>query len=128
MKSLLLLGSLVSYTYSAVVPRAEEQVDYSGFKVVRLALPEANNDVEAQIEELAAHVLNPGKSSHLDVVVAPERVDALTALVAESSIINEDVGAALSEEGELVTMDDEVSVMAGMLLDLSCFATNENSS
>ena len=113
MKSLLLLGSFVSYACSAVVPKAEEQVDYSGFKVVRLALPEANNDIEAQIEKLAAHILNPGKSSHLDVVVAPDSVDAITALVTESSIINEDVGAALAEEGGLTATEDEVSVLAG---------------
>lgn len=119
MKSLLLLGSFVSYACSAVVPKAEEQIDYSGFKVVRLAVPEANNDIEAQIEKLSAHVLNPGKSSHLDVVVAPDSVDALTALVTESSIINHDVGAALAEEGELVTMEGEVSAMAGMLPGLS---------
>jgi len=121
MKSLLLLGSLVSYTYSAVVPKAEEQVDYSGFKVVRLALPEANSDIEIRIEELAAHVLNPGKSSHLDVVVAPNSLNALTALVPESSIINEDVGAAFSEEGGLVAMEREVSALAGTSSNLSSF-------
>jgi len=121
MKSLLLLGSLVSYTYSAVVPKAEEQVDYSGFKVVRLALPEANSDIETRIEELAAHVLNPGKSSHLDVVVAPNSLNALTALVPESSIINEDVGAAFSEEGGLVAMEREVSALAGTSSNLSSF-------
>lgn len=112
MKSLLLFGSLVSYSYSAVVHKAEAPVDYSGFKVVRLSLPEPGNGIEAQIEELAAHVLNPGKSSQLDVVVAPDNVEALTSLVTESSIINEDVGAALAEEGELMSAEDEMSTMA----------------
>jgi hypothetical protein len=119
MKTFLLLGSLLSSTYATVIPRAEEAVDYSGFKVVRLALPEANNDIEAQIEKLAAHVLNPGKSSHLDVVVAPDSVDALTALVTESSIINEDVGATLAEEGGLVSataVEQEVGALAGTSL------------
>jgi len=50
---------------------------------------------------LAAHILNPGTSAELDVVVSPENVDALTALVAESKVLNEDVGAALAEEGEM---------------------------
>jgi hypothetical protein len=105
MKSFLLFASLLPYICCTSLPKAEQKVDYSGFKALRLALPEANNIIEAQIDSLATHVLNPGKRSHLDVVVAPEKVDALIALVPSSQIINEDVGAALSEEGALVERD-----------------------
>ncbi|KAF2866137.1 hypothetical protein BDV95DRAFT_213132 [Massariosphaeria phaeospora] len=100
MKGLVISSLLLPLALAGVVPRAEEKVDYSGFKVLRVALPESTEDIEAQIEELAAHVLNPGKSAHLDVVVSPENIDAVTALAAESSVVNEDVGAALAEEGE----------------------------
>jgi hypothetical protein len=99
MKSNILASALLfSTAFGTVVPRAGQKVDYSGFKVLRVTSTE---DVKDQIENLAAHVLNPGKSASLDVVVSPENVDALTALVSESQIINEDVGAALAEEGEM---------------------------
>lgn len=97
MKSILTSALLVSAALGTAVPRPGKKVDYTGFKVLRVA---ATEDVKAQIEGLAAHVLNPGKSSQLDVVVSPENVDALTALVAESRVLNEDVDAALAEEGE----------------------------
>lgn len=99
MKSLLLSSLLLPIILAAVVPKAEEKVDYSGFKVLRLALGKNTADLEAQIEELAAHVLNPGKSTHVDVVVSPDNVGAVEALALKSTVINEDVGAALEEEG-----------------------------
>jgi hypothetical protein len=43
-------------------------------------------------------IVNPGKKE-FDVVVAPQDVAAIKALAADSRIINEDVGAALKEEG-----------------------------
>jgi carboxypeptidase A2 len=89
---------LLSTALGTVVPRAPKKVDYSGFKVIRVASTE---DVKAQIESLAAHVLNPGKSAELDIVVSPQNVDALTALVAGSTVLNEDVGATLAEEGQM---------------------------
>jgi len=100
MKTTILTSALLlsSTALANVVPRVGKKVDYSGFKVLRVT---STNDVQAQIESLSAHVLNPGKSAELDVVVAPENVDALTALVAESKVLTEDVGAALAEEGEM---------------------------
>lgn len=72
-------------------------MDYNGFKLLRL---ENTEGLEAQIEELSAHVLNPGKSAQLDVVVSPDKVDAISSL-AKSKVINNDVGAVLAEEGEM---------------------------
>lgn len=106
MKTTILTFALLlsSTALGTVVPRAGKKVDYNGFKVLRVA---STDDVKAQIENLAAHVLNPGQSAEMDVVVAPENVDALTALVTESKVLNEDVGAALEEEGQM-------SVYAGL--------------
>jgi carboxypeptidase A2 len=100
MKATILTSALLlsSTALGTVVPRAGKKVDYNGFKVLRVASTDA---VKAEIESLAAHILNPGTSAELDVVVSPENVDALTALVAESKVLNEDVGAALAEEGEM---------------------------
>lgn len=108
----LLSGALLLTTVlGTAVPRAEKKVDYTGFKLLRLSLPKTRQNFEVQLEELAAHVLNPGKKT-LDVVVSPKNVDALRALVPESTIINEDVGATLAEEGELKAL--EFSAAAGM--------------
>ncbi|CAG5155662.1 uncharacterized protein ALTATR162_LOCUS3773 [Alternaria atra] len=100
MKTTILTSALLlsSTALGTVVPRAGKKVDYSGFKVLRVSSTDA---VKGKIENLAAHILNPGTSAELDVVVSPENVDALTALVAESKVLNEDVGAALAEEGEM---------------------------
>lgn len=91
---------LASTALGTVVPRAGQKVDYDGFKALRITLPEGADSVKAQIEDLVAHVLNPGKPE-LDVVVAPQDVDAVKALVASSKVINENVGASLKEEGEM---------------------------
>src|SRR5437773_1432197 len=99
MKPLLFSSLILPLVLGTVVPRAEK-VDYNGYKVLRLSLGEGIVDIGAQIEKLAAHVLNPGKMEHLDVVVAPDNVDAVAALAAESTVLTEDVGAALEEEGE----------------------------
>lgn len=102
MKYILASALLASATFASVVPRAGQKVDYNGFKALRVTLPEGSAEVKSQIEDLVAHVLNPGQSE-LDVVVAPQDVEALNALVSESKVINEDVGAALAEEGEMST-------------------------
>lgn len=99
MKSTILTTALLASTaFATVVPRAGKKVDYNGFKVLRVA---GTDDVKAQIEDLAAHVLNPGKSAELDVVVSPANFDAVTALATSSKVLNEDVGAALKEEGQM---------------------------
>jgi hypothetical protein len=102
MKCILTSALFASATLATVVPRVGQKVDYNGFKALRVTLPEGSESVKAQIEDLVAHVLNPGKSE-LDVVVAPKDIDALNALVSESKVITEDVGAALAEEGEMST-------------------------
>jgi hypothetical protein len=100
MRSLLLSALLLPLALAAAAPKTEKKVDYHGFKVLRLSLAKATAEVESKIEELAAHVLNPGKGPSVDVVVSPDNVDAISALASKSTVINEDVGAALEEEGE----------------------------
>jgi hypothetical protein len=100
MKAFLLSALLASATFGTVVPRAGQKVDYNGFKALRITLPEGSADIQAQVKSLVAHILNPGKKE-FDVVVAPQDVAALEALVGESKVLNDDVGAALKEEGEM---------------------------
>lgn len=106
MKYILTSALLASATFASAVPRAEQKVDYNGFKALRVTLPEGSADVKSQIEDLVAHVLNPGQilnpaQTELDVVVAPQDVEALSALVSETKVIHEDVGEALAAEGEM---------------------------
>lgn len=112
MKSSILTSALlISSAFGTVVPRAGKKVDYNGYKVIRVT---AQDNVKAQVESLAAHVLNPGKAE-MDVVVAPDNVAALTALVAESKVINEDVGAALQEEDEMSTYAGKTNIASSPL-------------
>lgn len=98
MKTIFTSALLLSTTLASVVPRAGQKVNYDGFKILRVAPTEEN---KSQVEDLAAHILNPGHSDEIDVVVAPENLDALTALVADSQVLSEDVGADLKKEGEM---------------------------
>ncbi|KAF2005168.1 hypothetical protein P154DRAFT_353920 [Amniculicola lignicola CBS 123094] len=100
MRSIVIATLLLPLTLAGVLPRAGK-IDYNGYKVLRLSLKDKSAEVEAQIEALAAHVLNPGKSANLDVVVSPKDVDAVSALAVKTTVINENVGAALEEEGGL---------------------------
>ncbi|KAF1969089.1 hypothetical protein BU23DRAFT_557941 [Bimuria novae-zelandiae CBS 107.79] len=107
----LLSGALLfSTALGTAVPRAEQKVDYTGFKVLRLKLPNTKQNIQGRIEKLAAHVLNPGKEA-LDIVVSPDNLEDIKALVPESVVINEDVGAALAEEGELKSADFSVAAV-----------------
>lgn len=106
MKFILTSALLASSVFASVVPRDNKKVDYSGFKLLRL---ENSKGLEAKIEELSAHVLNPGKSAQLDVVVSPDNVDAISSLT-ESKVINDDVGAILAEEGEMGVYAGEFSL------------------
>ncbi len=97
MKFILTSALLATSAFASAVPRDNKKVDYTGFKLVRL---ENTEGLEAKIEELSAHVLNPGKSAQLDVVVSPDNVEAISSLT-ESKVISDDVGAVLAEEGEM---------------------------
>ena len=107
MKSLILASILLRFVLAGVLPQVEKKVDYSGFKVLRLTLANKSAKLEAKIDELTAHVLNPGKADFLDVVVSPANVEAVAALAVKSVVINENVGLALEKE------EDQVSISAG---------------
>jgi len=115
MKYILTSALLVSSVFASVVPRDNNKVDYSGFKLLRL---ENTAGLEAKIEELSAHVLNPGKSAQLDVVVSPDNVAAISSL-AKSKVINDDVGAILAEEGEMGVYAGKLECMPAHGLELT---------
>ncbi|TDZ61202.1 Metallocarboxypeptidase A [Colletotrichum trifolii] len=97
--SLFSAASLLPLALATVVPKSE-RVDYTGFKGLRIVLPEGAEaeGLADQINELAATVLNPGSKEKLDVVVSPEKVDAISQLAVNTTVLVEDVGAAFAEE------------------------------
>lgn len=113
MKYIFTSALLASSVFASAVPRDNKKVDYTGYKLLRL---ENTRGLEAKIDALSAHVLNPGKAAHVEVIVSPDNVDAISSLV-ESKVINDDVGAILAEEGEM-------SVYAGIVRSPFCYASS----
>ncbi|KAM0323846.1 hypothetical protein ACHAQA_008424 [Verticillium albo-atrum] len=89
--------ALLPLALTSAVPKSKK-IDYSGFKGIRITLPEDVEDARHQINKLAASVLNPGAQDNLDIVVSPENLDAITELAANTTILVEDIGAAFAEE------------------------------
>lgn len=95
--SLISAAALVPLALGVSVPKSTK-VDYNGFKGLRITLPEGAEGVADQINELAATILNPGSKQELDIVVSPDKVEAVSQLAANTTILVEDIGAAFAEE------------------------------
>ncbi|KAG8158425.1 hypothetical protein KVR01_011547 [Diaporthe batatas] len=100
MKSLLISSLLLPLATAVAVPERAAKVDYRGYKALRVDVG-SDEAVTAKLSQLAAHVLNPGTTGPIDVVVAPDSVSALKELGVSSTVIDEDVGASIAAEGEL---------------------------
>lgn len=103
MKSVAVLSiSLLPLALGTTVPR-EAKVDYAGYQSLRITLPEDASGLEEQIEAIAAHILNPGHKEHIDAVVSADKVNVIKSLTPYAEVLVEDVGAAIAEEGDLIT-------------------------
>ncbi|KAF5026802.1 hypothetical protein F66182_1086 [Fusarium sp. NRRL 66182] len=92
------LVTLLPLAWAASVP-SSKKIDYTGFKNVRITLPE--NDAQgaaAAIRKLASTVLHPSHKDDLEIIVSPQNLDAVKALASETTVVVDDVGAALAEE------------------------------
>lgn len=98
MKASLFSGAaLISLALGGALPNLTK-VDYSGFKALRLTLPEGAANLTDQINELAVAILNSDSGDTLDIVSSPENVDAISQLAANTTILMEDMGASFAEE------------------------------
>ncbi|KAH7245460.1 hypothetical protein BKA59DRAFT_511414 [Fusarium tricinctum] len=95
MRSLIL--ALLPLALATAVP-SSKKVDYNGFKSLRITLPEGAEDAVAEINKLAATILNPGATEKIDLVVSPENISKVKKLASDTTVLVEDVGAALAEE------------------------------
>ncbi|CCT67814.1 carboxypeptidase A4 [Fusarium proliferatum] len=96
MRSSLLLA-LLPLAVATAVP-SSKKVDYNGFKSLRVTLPKGAKNAVAEINKLSATILNPGAKEELDIVVSPDNIDAVTKIASDTTVLVEDVGAALAEE------------------------------
>ncbi|CAJ0547042.1 Ff.00g016690.m01.CDS01 [Fusarium sp. VM40] len=96
MRSSLILA-LLPLALATAVP-SSKKVDYNGFKSLRITLPEGAEDSLAEINKLAASILTPGATEKIDLVVSPENISKVKKLASDTTVLVEDVGAALAEE------------------------------
>ncbi|SPJ73312.1 related to carboxypeptidase A [Fusarium torulosum] len=95
MRSLIL--ALLPLALATAVP-SSKKVDYNGFKSLRITLPKGAEDAVGDINKLAATILNPGATEEIDIVVSPENLSKVKKLASDTTVLVEDVGAALAEE------------------------------
>lgn len=100
MKSMLISSLLLPLATAAALPERDAKVDYTGYKVLRVDVG-SDAAITAEVSEVAAHVLNPGTTGAVDIVVAPDSVAAIESLGVSSTVLDEDVGASIAAEGEL---------------------------
>lgn len=100
MKSLLISSLLLPLATAVALPEREAKVDYTGYKVLRVDVG-SDAAVTEEVSQIAAHVLNPGSTGAVDVVVAPDSVSALEGLGVSSTVLDEDLGASIAAEGEI---------------------------
>lgn len=100
MKSSLISSLLLPLVAAVALPEKEAKVDYAGYKIFRVDVG-SDAAVTAEVSQLAAHVLNPGSTGAVDVVVAPDSVAAIEGLGVTSTVLDEDLGASIAAEGEL---------------------------
>ncbi|KAM0233533.1 hypothetical protein ACHAP5_010409 [Fusarium lateritium] len=93
----LLLAALLPLALATAVP-SSKKVDYNGFKSLRITLPKGAEDAAVEINKLAATILNPGATEEIDLVVSPENLSKVKKLASDTTVLVEDVGAALAEE------------------------------
>ncbi|KAI1257137.1 hypothetical protein MGN70_000176 [Eutypa lata] len=94
--------TLLPLALGTTVPRPGK-VDYAGYQSLRITIPDNAGGLEEQIENIAAHVLNPGHTTHIDAVVAADKVNSIKSLAPDVEVLVDDVGAAIAEEGDLIT-------------------------
>ncbi|KAM0186722.1 hypothetical protein ACHAPI_011572 [Fusarium lateritium] len=91
------LVALLPLALATAVP-SSKKVDYNGFKSLRITLPKGAEDAAVEINKLAATILNPGATEEIDLVVSPENLSKVKKLASDTTVLVEDVGAALAEE------------------------------
>ncbi|KAK4223334.1 hypothetical protein QBC38DRAFT_53124 [Podospora fimiseda] len=102
---------VVPLALASAVPKERKQT-YNGYKTYKIATHNNPAEVRAKIAKFAAIPFNTRDDVHLDVAVPPEEIAAFEALGLETTVLSEDLGADIAEEGPLVAYESPVGVQA----------------
>lgn len=84
----------------------EERVSYDGYQVFRIDTHGESEQIHELIEGLRAVEVSCGESDHFELAVAPQDVEAFQALGLDASLLSEDLGIDLAEEGPVESFYD----------------------
>lgn len=103
MKSLPLLTSILASTAASAAVTGlsdteDEPISYDGFKVFRLPTHGHPATVEEKLKSITFEQWNHDVDRHLDVVVAPDQLDAFEALGLDFHVMHEDLGSSIAAE------------------------------
>lgn len=98
MKAFLVTPLLLSLASAAALLQRDEPVSYDGYKVFRIATGDNLESIEAQLSNFTLQAWNLDFSKHMDVAVSPDQLAAFSALSLDTSVMHEDLGAAIKDE------------------------------
>lgn len=99
---IILLGHLATAspisTTSTAVEDSSEQINYDGYRVLRVAYSDYEKNREA-VAALGQQLSDePAQFGHVDILVAPEKDGEVESLAVEAKVIQDDLGAAIKRE------------------------------
>lgn len=100
--------STASLATAAVLPEAEAKTNYDGYKLFKVDVPADANEGMASLYSLGSSLTDTiplqgcSHEDHLDFAVPAHELDAFYALNLTSTLIEDDLGAAIAAEGPLV--------------------------
>ncbi|KAK8022830.1 hypothetical protein PG993_013597 [Apiospora rasikravindrae] len=98
---LLILASLLAaplLTGVAALPRQEEVVSYSGYKVYRVNTLGRTSAVQDKLSALSSYEQWHQDAGHLDVLIAPDEAAAFEGLGLDYRVMHQDLGTSISAE------------------------------
>lgn len=99
MKFLAALSLVLPLASAAAVAPLEKKITYDGFKAFRISTHNDPASIKKKIANIAAIPFNLDNSEHLDVAIPAGDVSKFEELGLETSILHEDLGADIAEEG-----------------------------
>ncbi|KAJ0304539.1 hypothetical protein COL516b_005896 [Colletotrichum fioriniae] len=114
MKFLAALSLVLPLASAAAVAPLEKKITYDGFKAFRISTHNDPASIKKKIANIAAIPFNLDNSEHLDVAIPAGDVSKFEELGLETSILHEDLGADIAEEGTFAPYksNDDISLQA----------------
>ncbi|KAK1633471.1 zinc carboxypeptidase [Colletotrichum phormii] len=114
MKFLAGLSLVLPLASAAAVAPLEKKITYNGFKAFRISTHNDPASIKKKIANIAAIPFNLDNSEHLDVAIPAGDVSKFEELGLETSILHEDLGADIAEEGTFTPYEsnDDISLQA----------------